>query len=168
MRSRYCHVKSAVKGEKDARWLFVELPKPQKINGGASLAVGVLQRRNSLTATMSPCVSPSPTGSPIPLPRSWPWSRPSSWARVGQAKTFPGELGSTNQKLAVGLGAADSISVSPSARLARPPPSPCCCFAALWPDVPSWAKKTWRGVAWAWQALRATLFCSPYSPFCLV
>lgn len=65
-------------------------------NGGASLAVGVLQRRNSLTTTMSPCVSPSPTGSPIPLPRSWPWSRPSSWARVGQAKTFPGGLGSTN------------------------------------------------------------------------
>jgi hypothetical protein len=123
---------------------------------------GVLQRRNSLTATMSRCVSPIPTGSPIPLPRSRPWPRPSSWARVGRAKTFPGEPGSTKQKLAVArLGsaaaaaAADGVSrpVSPSA---RPAPFPLlllllllfCCLVG-WMDVPRCAKKTWRAVAWA-------------------
>lgn len=115
--------------------------RPGRRDGGGSPAVGVVQRRNSLTATMSPCVSPSPTGPPIPLPRSRPWSRPPSWARVGRAKSFRGEPGSTNQKLAVGLCAGTCRPVSSSA---RPPPSP-CRFAALWPDVPSWAKETWRG-----------------------
>lgn len=149
------------KWEAGARWTVAEAPKAaQNMVVPTQPALGVVQRRNSLTATMSPCVSPSPTGPPIPLPRSWPWSRPSSWARVGQAKTFRGELGSTNQKLAVGLGAADSTTLS-----ARQParPLPPADFAALWPDVPSWAKKTWRGMAWPWQALRAALVCPRFS-----